>query len=126
MMELRNGGNNGSTSTPQIFDAALTYRYNSAIQFTAGKFKVPVGLELLQADRDTTFNERSLATDLVPSRDLGFDVHGDLLGGVVNYTGGSVAVFPIAPDGGVLPASQVLAHEGSSVDPVRQTAPRCR
>lgn len=42
---------------------------------------------------------------------------------VVNYTGGSVAVFPIAPDGGVLPASQVLAHEGSSVDPVRQTAP---
>lgn len=42
---------------------------------------------------------------------------------VVNYTGGSVAVFPLAGDGSLEPASQVLAHEGKSVDPVRQTAP---
>lgn len=83
-----NGGNNGTTPTPQIFDAALTYRYSSAVQFTAGKFKAPVGLEQLQADRDTAFNERSLATDLVPSRDLGFEMHGDLFGGAVGFAGG--------------------------------------
>ena len=42
---------------------------------------------------------------------------------VVNYTGGNVAVFPIAEDGSLEPASQVLAHEGSSIDPDRQGEP---
>lgn len=42
---------------------------------------------------------------------------------VVNYTGGNIAVFPIEADGKIGPASQVLAHSGSSVDPARQTAP---
>jgi 6-phosphogluconolactonase len=41
----------------------------------------------------------------------------------VNYTGGNVAVFPIAADGTLSPASQVLAHAGASVDPDRQEAP---
>ena len=83
-----NGGNGGTTSTPQIFDAALTYRYNPALQITAGKFKSPVGLEQLQADRDITFNERALPTDLVPNRDLGFELHGDLFDGTVGYAAG--------------------------------------
>jgi phosphate-selective porin OprO/OprP len=83
-----NGGNNGTTSTPQIFDAALTYRYNAALQFTTGKFKSPVGLEQLQADRDITFNERALPTDLVPNRDLGFDIHGDLFDSFASYAVG--------------------------------------
>lgn len=42
---------------------------------------------------------------------------------VVNYSGGTVSVFPIAEDGSIEPASQVLAHEGTSVDPVRQEGP---
>ncbi len=42
---------------------------------------------------------------------------------VANYTGGSVAVLPIADDGAIAPASQVLAHEGSSIDPKRQQGP---
>jgi 6-phosphogluconolactonase len=41
----------------------------------------------------------------------------------VNYTGGNVAVFPIAGNGTLSPASQVLAHEGKSVDPNRQGEP---
>jgi 6-phosphogluconolactonase len=41
----------------------------------------------------------------------------------VNYTGGNIAVFPIADDGTLGPASQVLAHTGKSVDPDRQEAP---
>ena len=77
----------GGTS-PQIFDAYLNYRYRPELQFQAGKFKVPVGLEQLQADKDILFNERGLPTDLVPNRDLGFELHGDLFDGSVNYAAG--------------------------------------
>jgi len=50
--------------------------------------KGPVGLEMLQADQDTLFNERSLVTDLVPNRDIGIQLQGDIFGGVVSYAGG--------------------------------------
>jgi phosphate-selective porin OprO/OprP len=72
-------------STVQIYDAYVNYHYNSALQLEAGKFKAPVGLEALVADRDILFNERSLATDLVPNRDLGVEFHGDVLSGAVSY-----------------------------------------
>jgi phosphate-selective porin OprO/OprP len=75
-------------STVQIFDACLNYRYRPELQLQAGKFKSPVGLEHSQADVNTSFNERSLATDLVPNRDLGVELHGDLFGGVVSYAAG--------------------------------------
>ena len=74
------GGN-----TVQIFDAFVNYHYNEALQLQVGKFKAPIGLEALVADRDLLFNERSLATDLVPNRDLGAQLHGDVLGGGVSY-----------------------------------------
>ena len=67
------GGN-----TVQIFDAFLNYHYNSAFQLEAGKFKSPIGLEELVADRDLLFNERSLVTDLVPNRDIGVQLQGDV------------------------------------------------
>src|ERR1019366_7157706 len=69
------------TSGPQIFDAYVNYRYSPELQFQAGKFKVPIGLEQLVVDRDTLFNERSLVTALVPNRDVGFEVHGELVDG---------------------------------------------
>ena len=75
----------GGTSGAQIYDAFLNYRYSPALQLQAGKFKTPVGLEQLQADRDILFNERSLVTDLVPNRDIGFELHGDLLKGAISY-----------------------------------------
>jgi phosphate-selective porin OprO and OprP len=75
-------------STVQIFDAYLNYRFSPELQLEAGKFKSPVGLESLAADRDTLFNERSLATDLVPNRDLGAELHGDLFGGAASYAAG--------------------------------------
>jgi phosphate-selective porin OprO/OprP len=83
-----NGGNGGNAPTPQIQDAYLNYRYNPALQIQGGKFKGPVGLEQLQADRDVLFNERALPTDLVPNRDLGFELHGDLFKGVASYAAG--------------------------------------
>ena len=75
-------------SAVQIFDAYMNYRYSPWLQLQAGKFKSPVGLEALQADANISFNERSLATDLVPNRDLGLALKGDLSGGVASYAGG--------------------------------------
>ena len=42
---------------------------------------------------------------------------------VANYNGGNVAMLPIQADGRLGPATAVVQHDGSSVDPERQTAP---
>jgi 6-phosphogluconolactonase len=42
---------------------------------------------------------------------------------VANFASGSVCVLPIAADGSLAEASCVIQHEGSSVDPKRQTGP---
>lgn len=43
---------------------------------------------------------------------------------VAHYAGGSVSALPIQAEGGVADACQVIKHEGSSIDPKRQTQPR--
>jgi phosphate-selective porin OprO/OprP len=85
----------GNVGTVQILDAYLNYRYSPSWQLEAGKFKSPVGLEQLQSDPVTTFNERSIANNLVPNRDLGVELHGDLFGGILSYAAG---IFDGAPD----------------------------
>jgi 6-phosphogluconolactonase len=42
---------------------------------------------------------------------------------VANYGSGSVAAFPLSPDGRLNPATALMQHSGSSVDPKRQTGP---
>lgn len=42
---------------------------------------------------------------------------------VANYGGGSVASFPVKPDGSLGPLNSLGQHEGSSVNPKRQKAP---
>jgi 6-phosphogluconolactonase len=42
---------------------------------------------------------------------------------VANYGGGSVAVLPIAADGGLKPSTAFVQHTGSSVNPDRQKEP---
>ena len=86
-----------------IYDAFLNYHYNPALQLEAGRFKPPVGLEALQSDVVTPFNERSIASDLVPNRDIGFELHGDLFGGAVSYAAG---IFDGAPDYTTPPSTQ--------------------
>jgi phosphate-selective porin OprO/OprP len=81
-------GASSSATTPSIYDAYVNYRYSPAFQVQAGKFKAPVGLEYLQSDTYTLFNERSIVSDLVPGRDLGFELHGDIAGGVLSYAAG--------------------------------------
>ena len=75
-------------SSVQIFDAYVNYRYAPWLQVRAGKFKVSVGLEQLQSDPYTFFNERGLPTDLVPNRDIGFQLWGDVAGGRLSYAAG--------------------------------------
>ena len=72
-------------TTPQIADAYLNYRIRPEFQLQAGKFKSPVGLESLQSDVEGQFNERGLPTSLVPSRDLGIQLHGEIFDGRFSY-----------------------------------------
>ena len=80
-----------------ILDAFATARFKPWLAVTGGKFKVPVGLERLQSANDIRFVERALPTSLLPNRDLGFSIGGDLLGGAVNY---SVGYYNGVTDGG--------------------------
>lgn len=82
-------------SAVQIVDAYVNYRNRPELQVQVGKFKSPVGLEHLQADVNTTFNERSIVTDLVANRDLGAELHGDFWDGALSYAAG---IFDGAPD----------------------------
>lgn len=83
-------------ASPSIFDAYMNYHPWPELQLQAGRFKAPLGLEWLQSDEDLSFNERSLVTDLVPFRDLGVELHGNLFGGQANYAAG---VFNSVADG---------------------------
>ena len=42
---------------------------------------------------------------------------------VANYTGGSVAVLPVGPDGRLQPAAAFVQHRGRGADPKRQEGP---
>jgi phosphate-selective porin OprO/OprP len=83
------------SSGPQILDAYINYHYNPLIQVEVGKFKPPVGLEALEPDIYTFLNERALATDLVPYRSIGAELHGDIDGGILSYAAG---IFNGLPD----------------------------
>ncbi|MDB6095282.1 MAG: porin [Verrucomicrobia bacterium] len=84
-------------SSVSILDANIGVAVSKAFQLKFGKFKVPVGHELLQSDSWTFFNERSIVTNLVPNRDLGIQASGDLLDGRLNYAAG---IFGGLGDGG--------------------------
>jgi phosphate-selective porin OprO/OprP len=83
--------------TTVLQDAYLDVRYSLKARVRVGKFKPPVGLERLQSAANLAFVERAFPTALVPNRDLGVQLHGELLDGVVAYAAG---VFNGAPDGG--------------------------
>ena len=83
--------------TTVLQDAYLDARFSPKIKVRAGKFKPPVGLERLQSGTDILFVERALPTNLVPNRDLGVQLFGDLARGNVTWAAG---VFNGVPDGG--------------------------
>jgi phosphate-selective porin OprO/OprP len=85
-------GNNGL-----VQDAYLNARIYPWLQVQVGKFKEPVGLERLQSGANLLFIERGYPTQLVPNRDVGLQVHGDVLGGGLRY---EVGVFNGVANGG--------------------------
>ncbi|MBZ5675682.1 MAG: OprO/OprP family phosphate-selective porin [Acidobacteriia bacterium] len=85
-----------------LYEAYMQLNYFSRANLRVGKFKPPVGLERLQSDDDTSFIERGLPTLLVPSRDIGYQVSGDIVKRRVSYT---VGVFNGVPDNGLSDAS---------------------
>ncbi len=80
-----------------LFDGYLEGRFSPAFKVRAGKFKPPVGLERLQSATDIFFVERAYPTSLVPSRDVGIQVSGDVGKSGLNY---AVGYFNGVPDGG--------------------------
>lgn len=83
--------------TVQILDANVNVAFSPAFNVRVGKIKTPVGLEQLQSDPVAFFNERSVATNLTPNRDVGVQFHGDVLDRTLNYT---VALLNGVPDAG--------------------------
>jgi phosphate-selective porin OprO/OprP len=96
----------GGTATIQ--DAYLEARVSPQFKIRAGKFKPPVGLERLQSATDSAFVERALPTALVPNRDLGLQLGGEVLGGKLEY---AVGLFDGVVDGGSSDADVTDAKE---------------
>lgn len=78
-------------------DAYVNARLLPEFQIQAGKFKEPVGLERLQSGANLLFIERAYPTQLVPNRDVGVQLQGDLFKGVLRYETG---IFNGVADGG--------------------------
>jgi len=81
--------------TATILDIWANVRLAKELQIRAGKFKSPIGLERLQNDPEMPFIERGLPTDLVPDRDVGAMVHGEIADGTVAY---ALGIFNGAED----------------------------
>jgi phosphate-selective porin OprO/OprP len=78
-------------------DGYVEARFTPAFKLRAGKFKPPVGLERLQSATEILFVERAFPTSLVPNRDLGIQLSGDVANGTVSY---ALGVFNGVTDGG--------------------------
>lgn len=71
--------------TTALQDAYLNLNYHPAFQVRAGRFKVPFGLERLQASDKTLFIETAHTTSLTPNYDNGLQLWGDLWDGALTY-----------------------------------------
>lgn len=68
-----------------VVDAYVTGKFKPWLAVTAGKFKGPVGLERLQSDQYNRFIELGLPSALVPNRDLGVQLSGNVLNNTFGY-----------------------------------------
>ncbi len=74
----------------RLMDGYIGFDYWPALRLRAGKFKPPVSLERLQSSADIMFIERGLTENLVPNRDIGVQLYGDLVENRLAY---QVGVF---------------------------------
>ena len=95
---------------PEIDDAFLEARFAPELRLRMGRFKVPIGLENLQSTSGLTHVERGFPTALVPGRDVGVMLTGEIVEATVRY---AVGVFNGAP-GSTEPGADVDdAKEGA-------------
>jgi phosphate-selective porin OprO/OprP len=85
--------------TTALQDAWLDFKPSSKLRVRVGKYRSPVGLERLQSATAINFVERAFPTAVVPNRDVGIQIHGELAG--VSY---AAALLDGAPDGGSVDA----------------------
>ena len=81
----------------QVIDSYLDARLDPAFKIRAGKYKPFVGLERLQSGADIKFLERSYVSSILPNRDVGVSIYGDLFGDKLNY---AVGIHNGVVDGG--------------------------
>src|SRR5882724_3077904 len=74
--------------TPNVQNTFVNIRIFTEAQIRDGKFKPPVSIEHLASDTDLPLAERGLSTNLVPDRDVGLQLHGDILNGTITYAAG--------------------------------------
>jgi phosphate-selective porin OprO/OprP len=71
-----------------VQDAYVDTVFSAALRVRAGKGKTPFGFERLHSASNILFLERAFPTALVPNRDIGVQVLGDIRGGVISYLAG--------------------------------------
>jgi phosphate-selective porin OprO/OprP len=86
-----------------LFDAYTDFHPFKWLRLRAGKFKTPVGLERLQFGPGMEFLERGYPTALVPNRDVGVMLHGELWSGVLIYQVGAFMGVADTENGGDSP-----------------------
>jgi len=80
-----------------VQDAYVNVRFLPQLQLQVGKMKEPVGLERLQSGANLLFVERGYPTALVPNRDVGVMLQGDVAGQRLTY---QIGGFNGVSDGG--------------------------
>jgi len=85
-----------SLGRPRVNDAYIDTIISPALKVRVGKFKGPVGIERLRSGTALPLMERALPSQLVPNRDLGLQLYGDLAEARLSY---AVGVFDGVPDG---------------------------
>lgn len=90
------GSGFGEASGNSIIDAYFDLKFSPAASLRIGKQKGPVGLERLQSGGSIELIERGFPTELVPNRDLGVALFGEVAKGTVSY---SLGVFNGTADG---------------------------
>ncbi len=97
-------------SQTQIYDAYFDVNYFKPwVSLRGGKFKPPLSLERLQSATDLLFAERSTANQLAPNRDTGFQVGGDILGGLAQW---QIGAFDGALDNQLLDSNPTSDFDG--------------
>ncbi len=97
MLDFASGVSLSANNNSSVLDAYGDLRIRPEFTIRAGKFKEPVGLERLQSWGNLPFVERGFPTQLVPNRDVGLMLHGELFESRFNY---QLGVFNGTSDGG--------------------------